>query len=67
MQEARAKSKKSINLKNTVLLAKAVQEGAASNLMVQFIWLFNVLCPRFLHFLEALDLCFCLLMPILQA
>ena len=39
MLEARAKSRKSINLENAVLLTKAPQEGAASILLIQFIGL----------------------------
>ena len=58
MLEARAKSRKSINLENAVLLTKAPQEGATFNLLIQFIWLSFVFCQCIIHFPEALELCF---------
>ena len=50
MLEARGLSKKSIILENTVLLRKAPQEGDASNLVIQFIWLSFVFCPVHLSY-----------------
>ena len=58
MSEARATSRKSINLENAVLLTKAPQEGATFNLLIQFIWLSFVFCQCIIHFPEALELCF---------
>ena len=58
MLKAHDTSRKYINLENTVLLTKARQDSATSNLWVQFIWLSFGRCPLFLHFLEALDMCF---------